>query len=492
MYFIIYDFETTGRSSRFDQILQAGLICYDHSLKEVSRLNLKSRINSDIVPSLGALKVNKLLISDLLTEPDSYYEMVKKLNNYIGKYKPATFLGYNSIQFDEEFLRQSLWEFFHYPYITSTKNNFRGDIYNLVTMTHAFDPKSLNIQKNDEGKMIFKLESIASVNNFKIENAHEAISDVIATKNVLEIIKNNSPKLHSNFFENTQIPKLAEKIKDNDFFSHYGYYFNRHYSYLLTYLMDHPVYNNYALAFDLKFDPRNIIDLDYESLKVLYYDKKLRGEKFNCFKKLRLNKQPAILKSDYVINKEPYKDIGMNELQLRKELLESHDLKKNINKILTIEANNFEQISEYEEETIYSDGIIFQDKIIMEDFDKVDWEKKWNFATKFKDPRLQFFAARHIYRNFPEFLPNKVFKRVHQKISDRLNSMKKEKFTTIPSAMEEADSLALKLEEEGSNELVEKQLEQYNIYINFLNTYYNDSNALALKFDENLSRKLFF
>ena len=27
-------------------------------------------------------------------------------------------------------------------------------------------------------------------------------------------------------------------------------------------------------------------------------------------------------------------------------------------------------------------------------FDKIAWEEKWNFATKFKDPRLQFFAAR--------------------------------------------------------------------------------------------------
>ena len=63
----------------------------------------------------------------------------------------------------------------------------------------------------------------------------------------------------------------------------------------------------------------------------------------------------------------------------------------------------------------------------MEDFDKVDWEEKWDFASKFKDPRLQFFAARHIYRNTPDFLPKNIFRRVHQKISERFNSMKKEK-----------------------------------------------------------------
>ena len=58
--FIVYDFETSGRSSRFDQILQAGIIIYDQNLKVLNKLNLKSRINPDIVPSINALRVNKL------------------------------------------------------------------------------------------------------------------------------------------------------------------------------------------------------------------------------------------------------------------------------------------------------------------------------------------------------------------------------------------------------------------------------------------------
>ena len=116
MYFIVYDFETTGLQPIFDQILQGGFICYDQNLNEISRLKIRSRINSDIVPSIGALKVTKLLLSDLLKEKNSYYEMLIKISDYIESYKPALFIGYNSIHFDEEFLRQSLWEVFKYPY----------------------------------------------------------------------------------------------------------------------------------------------------------------------------------------------------------------------------------------------------------------------------------------------------------------------------------------------------------------------------------------
>ena len=41
MNFIVYDFETTGISARFDQILQGGFIVYDSNFKEIERLNIK-------------------------------------------------------------------------------------------------------------------------------------------------------------------------------------------------------------------------------------------------------------------------------------------------------------------------------------------------------------------------------------------------------------------------------------------------------------------
>ena len=58
--YIAYDFETSGRNARFDQILQAGIIIYNENFKALEKINLKSRINSDIVPSINALRVINL------------------------------------------------------------------------------------------------------------------------------------------------------------------------------------------------------------------------------------------------------------------------------------------------------------------------------------------------------------------------------------------------------------------------------------------------
>ena len=68
---------------------------------------------------------------------------------------------------------------------------------------------------------------------------------------------------------------------------------------------------------------------------------------------------------------------------------------------------------------------------------------------------------------------------------------REKKFITIPAAMEEADSLSLKIEENDLGNDLKEQIDQYNIYINFLNDYYNNSNANPIQFDKNLSKKLF-
>ena len=491
MKFVIYDFETSGRSARFDQILQAGLICYDEELREIEKVNLRSRINSDIVPSIMALKVNRLLVSDLLLEKNSSYEMIQKLQRCMHSYNPAIFCGYNSIFFDEEFLRQGLWENFLYPYLTTSNNNSRADILNLTRMTHAFDPKCLNVEKNDEGKLGFKLEDLSRINNFHIRNSHEAISDVIATKNILEIIKNNSLDFFRVFIENSNKDKLNSKIKDQDYFTLYSNYYGKHFVYLVTYLIDHPIYKDNVLTFDLKFDPHDIVDLTLEELKEVFLSK---NKKY--FRKLKINKQPQILDYRLARNFEPYNEITDESLVMKKKILDDDKFQEKLKIILEQEAENLvsnrSQEIIFEEDTIYSESLLYADKLLMEEFNNVCWEKKWDTAERFKDKRLRYFSAKHIFRNHPEILPKKIFKHFHTKICERLNTIEKRDFLTLPAAIHEADELSLNSEDKDS--LFQKQqLDEYNIYIDFLTDYYSykNTNPEPINFDRQLSQKLF-
>ena len=57
--------------------------------------------------------------------------------------------------------------------------------------------------------------------------------------------------------------------------------------------------------------------------------------------------------------------------------------------------------------------------------------------------------------------------------------------------MEEADTISFEIEESSDSKILFTQLEQYNIYIDFLNDYYKQLNPKPIKFDSHLSKKLF-
>ena len=213
------------------------------------------------------------------------------------------------------------------------------------------------------------------------------------------------------------------------------------------------------------------------------------------FRKIRINKQPSILDKSYARKFSPYSEMSDEEIELKCSQLENSDFKNHLRSILEAEAlDKIEEQSQemqMEEETIYSKNINYKDSVVMNRFHNEKWEEKWLFAEKFQDNRLKYFAAKHIYRNFPEALPKKIFKHLHKKIADRLNSLGKESFITLPSAMQEADDFSLEIENQDHNGDFKDQVDQYNIYINFLNDYYNNQNPQPIKFDYNLSKKLF-
>ena len=44
--YVIYDFETTGRNSNWDQIIQVGAILVDDKLTELDRLEMRSSLKA--------------------------------------------------------------------------------------------------------------------------------------------------------------------------------------------------------------------------------------------------------------------------------------------------------------------------------------------------------------------------------------------------------------------------------------------------------------
>ena len=79
MNYIFYDFETSGSSPIFDQILQAGAMV-SKDFKTVSdKIELNCRLKKTIIPAPKALLINRISIDQLKSNQKSLYTLIEEL-----------------------------------------------------------------------------------------------------------------------------------------------------------------------------------------------------------------------------------------------------------------------------------------------------------------------------------------------------------------------------------------------------------------------------
>jgi exodeoxyribonuclease-1 len=177
--FLFYDIETSGRNPAFDQILQFAAIRTDLELNELERHELLIKLLPDTVPAPRALLTHQIPISE---SPNGMPEIeaVRQIHQWVNT--PGTIsIGYNSLSFDDEFLRFSFYRNLLPPYTHQYANQCgRADLYPILLLYFLFKPDVLDWPKR-EGKPSLKLEYLNEANRLAEGRAHQAISDVLAT-----------------------------------------------------------------------------------------------------------------------------------------------------------------------------------------------------------------------------------------------------------------------------------------------------------------------
>ena len=111
-------------------------------------------------------------------------------------------VGYNSIRFDDEVTRYTLYRNFYDPYAYSWQNgNSRWDILDMLRACYALRPEGIEWAFDEEGKPSFRLEKLTVANGVAHANAHDALSDVLATIEMAKLVKKAQPKLFGYLFE---------------------------------------------------------------------------------------------------------------------------------------------------------------------------------------------------------------------------------------------------------------------------------------------------
>ena len=464
---VFYDFETCSSNVSYGQIIQAAAVLVNDKFQELDRYEGRCKLSPGIVPEAMALLVNKTTPKMLKETNLSHYQMVRQLVDKFKKWKNSIFIGYNSINFDEEFLRRTLFKNLEYPYLTNTNGNERGDLFSLARACHLYYPECIKTPISDKNNPVFKLEKLAPMNDIKHNEAHSAIGDVLATIEIAKLLSKKAPNVWKASLMTTNKDKTFQLIRDEQLFCTDFFYYGKSIPFVLTFVCQHPQWG-YPMCFDLKADPNYYFNLSLQALK------KELDKKPKVLRTIKHKKHPIIMNPTYGMNFDNYKQLGIKKLNQRAKMIrENKEFAKKIALILDDDAREREnldsQLDVYPEESIYKKFALPEDNKIMPEFHKADWKDKYSVIQKFKDDRMQYFGKKILYEESPQSLPKEEYELVHKEVASRILSTNEEKWNTIPRTYSEIDTLRNKFKEDKDKL---KALEDINSYIQELENFY--------------------
>ena len=405
--FFFYDLETTGLNPREDRIMQFAGQRTDMNFNPVGEpYNLLVALNDDTLPSPQALMVTGVTPQQTVADGYTEAQFAKIFIEEIITPDTIT-VGYNSIRFDDEFMRAFLWRNFYDPYEWCWKNGCsRWDLLDVVRMTRALRPEGINWPVVD-GKAVNKLELLSAENGLDHEKAHDALSDVGALIGVTKLIAEKQPQLFQYLLkmrDKKAIKELVNLENSAPFVYSSGRYdaeFNKTTVALPIAEADH----GNVFVYDLRYDPSTWVDKSEKELAdVVYMPYSERGEEYQKLpvKKLQYNRAPAVAPLGVLSQANGWEKLRLDMETIeghRKLLLENPAFAQRAANVL-LKRPDFPAAKDAEGQ-LYDGFISDRDKLRSEVLRNADEKDLKLYKPEFEDTRLQEIFARYKVRNFP-------------------------------------------------------------------------------------------
>lgn len=301
--FLFYDLETFGADPRRSRIAQFAAIRTDTDLNQIDEpISFFVKPANDLLPSPVATLITGIAPQDALRDGVNEAEAFARIVDEMSRPETCT-LGYNSLRFDDEFIRHGLFRNFHDAYEREWRGgNSRWDLLDVMRLAHALRPEGLVWPRREDGFTSFRLEHLAEVNGVRTGNAHEALSDVRALIGLARKLKQGQ----SRFWD------YALKLRDKRFVAtmldsiamtpvlHVSqrYPASRMSAAPVLPITRHPRMDSRVIVFDLVDDPERLIALSADGIADRLYTPMAdlpEGETRVALKEVHLNKCPSLV-----------------------------------------------------------------------------------------------------------------------------------------------------------------------------------------------------
>lgn len=434
MTFYFYDLETSGINARAHRIMQFAGQRTDENFNPIGEPhNWLVQLTDEILPDPDAVLVTGITPQKTLEEGYTEAEFLKLFHEQVCQ--PDTVLmGFNTVRFDDEFMRATLWRNFYDPYEWHWQDGrSRWDLLDVTRIVRALRPdgiewpyqparaknlsehgKLVAPKKDDEDKTKMvptnRLELLTKINGLDHQNAHDALNDVLATIAVAKLLKEKQPKMFDYLFKIRGKKQIGEIISTDDpkpFIYSSGKYSSK---WLKTSVVVPiaPAPNGAVLVYDLRQDPLKLAKLSDEELKEKAFFRDEVSEVLPI-KSLRVNCCPAVAPLG-VLDEASQKRIDLSLKTIEDNYKKLRSITGFSERITHLyEQNQTERQKKYAKESdpdfqIYDGFVGEKDKSKMRAVRAASAEELADMNLDFIDERLEALLPRYKARNFSKSL----------------------------------------------------------------------------------------
>ena len=408
--FFFYDLETSGIDPRRQRIMQFAGQRTDMDLNVIGEpINLLVALSDDVLPDPAAIFITGITPQKTVQEGYSEAEFLKLLYQQVITPNTVT-VGFNSVRFDDEFMRYTFYRNFYDPYEWQWKDGAsRWDILDVVRLTRALRPEGITWPFDAKGNPTNRLELLSSVNGLDHANAHDALSDVMALIAVAKLIKTKQPKLFDYLFEMRGKKKVAQLV-DVDQPQPFVYASGRYPKETLHTTVAFPLAPGNkpgsVIVYDLRYDPADWADVSVKDLQAIrwapYQTRQQPGFKPLPAKELAYNRCPAVAPLG-VLDADAQTRLQLDLAVIQKNLanLRKSDLPDKLRQVFA--AHDFAKATDVDAQ-LYDGFMTDRDKPKMSAVRACDGASIATFNPDFADERLRQLLPRYKARNYPQSL----------------------------------------------------------------------------------------
>ncbi len=408
--FYFYDLETSSGSPRNGRIMQFAGQRTDEHLQPIGEPdNILVKIADDVLPEPDAVLVHGITPQKALSEGITEAELAEYVQKNVAT--PDTImLGYNSVRFDDEFMRRLMYRDLFDPYQWQWKDGkSRWDLLDVMRMMRALRPDGIK-WPDLNGKPTVKLELMAKENGLLHENAHDALSDVQALISLAQKAKEAQPQMFQYLLQMRQKSKVIELAEKPEPFVYTSGKYSSEFlkTNPVVSLFKHPRRDGF-IVFNLREDPEKWMRKSVDELVKHWQARFDENIETAPLKTMMANKCPAVAPLGVVdVASQERLSIHTQEIVKRANtLLKNKEFLDKCQKALDIIENEQQQrfeLSENADEQIYDGG--FYDGRAQQELELVrsNIDNIAKVMNEVKTKKVRELIPFYIARNFPEKL----------------------------------------------------------------------------------------